>query len=562
MSGAQPIFGILGNLTATPLHVTGGQIFVNSGGLDIERNASVPADGTSLITLNTGTNLELFNTDGTSFTRPIILLGNNTIGSGSNATAFSVLGAPVTAKGNLTFEANGSGVPSLTAVDPLTVISNITESGASVTVTKTGVATLTLGNATVAPVNVWTGGTLLQEATTTLFSNTALPTGTAVTIGTATTAATLDLNGTNTTVGSLSLGTGSAAVTGVFSNLTPTSTNTTTLTFTTLPAGAVPGALISGTGIPVGDVISAINTANKTVTLAVANTNANGTALTGITISSNIIGSSSTSANSTLTYTTGTSSFAGIIQDSVNAGTQTVALNVASGNLTLTNANTYSGGTSISGGNLIVANVGALGKAGVAIHTGGTLQLAAGLPSAVSVPSISFDGTPGNWSGSLDLNNNKLIVQDAANHAASLANLLTQSHTVITSTGSPANFAVAVLDNAILNKTTFGNVTVDANSILVGPELLGDSNADGAVDLTDLSTVLNNFGASTLAWTSGNFDGASTIDLTDLSDVLNNFGSSNPNPSGIGTPVATPEPTSLALLTLGTAALLRRRRNA
>ena len=53
---------------------------------------------------------------------------------------------------------------------------------------------------------------------------------------------------------------------------------------------------------------------------------------------------------------------------------------------------------------------------------------------------------------------------------------------------------------------------------------MGDANADGQIDLTDLSTILNNFGATTSAWTSGNFDGAATIDLTDLSDVLNNFG--------------------------------------
>src|SRR6202012_113943 len=116
----------------------------------------------------------------------------------------------------------------------------------------------------------------------------------------------------------------------------------------------------------------------------------------------------------------------------------------------------------------------------------------------------------------------------------------------LTSSTMPANFGIAVLDNAITNFTTFGGVTVDPNSILVGPELLGDANADGSVDLTDLSTVLNNFGSSTLAWTSGNFDGGPTIDLTDLSDVLNNFGSSNPNPSGAGLAVATPEPTSLA----------------
>ena len=85
--------------------------------------------------------------------------------------------------------------------------------------------------------------------------------------------------------------------------------------------------------------------------------------------------------------------------------------------------------------------------------------------------------------------------------------------------------------------------------------MVGDANADGSVDLTDLSTVLNNSGSTTSAWTSGNFDGAPTIDLTDLSDVLNNFGITNPNASEFAVSsqapsllASTPEPASLAFL--------------
>ena len=58
---------------------------------------------------------------------------------------------------------------------------------------------------------------------------------------------------------------------------------------------------------------------------------------------------------------------------------------------------------------------------------------------------------------------------------------------------------------------------------------MGDTNIDGVVDLTDLSKVINNFGATTPDWTSGNFDGKTTNDLTDISNVLNNFGQTNPN---------------------------------
>ncbi len=103
-----------------------------------------------------------------------------------------------------------------------------------------------------------------------------------------------------------------------------------------------------------------------------------------------------------------------------------------------------------------------------------------------------------------------------------------------------------------------------AGDFQVTQRLLGDSNGDGKVDLTDLSTVLNNFGSTTALWSTGNFDGASTIDLTDLSDVLNNFGSSVPNASvgGVATPALSevPEPASLGLLSVGLLPLLKRRR--
>ena len=63
------------------------------------------------------------------------------------------------------------------------------------------------------------------------------------------------------------------------------------------------------------------------------------------------IGNSSTATDSTLT-TTGTSSYAGVIQDAVGTGTQKVNLTVNGGALTLTGTSTYSGGTAIMAGSL------------------------------------------------------------------------------------------------------------------------------------------------------------------------------------------------------------------
>ena len=109
---------------------------------------------------------------------------------------------------------------------------------------------------------------------------------------------------------------------------------------------------------------------------------------------------------------------------------------------------------------------------------------------------------------------------------------------------------------------------MDTNSILIAPELLGDSNIDGHVDLNDLNTVLNNLGVANTSWTTGNFDGASTIDLNDLNDVLNNLGTTYANSSSViaaealvgATPAITPEPASLSLVLLAVPVLLRKRR--
>ena len=229
------------------------------------------------------------------------------------------------------------------------------------------------------------------------------------------------------------------------------------------------------------------------------------------------------------------------------------------GTLSIITGLTLTGGAVTLGGNQTLYTFPTLSIAG------GTLTLA-GPAKTVVASNYTLNGTTNAWNGLIDVGAGKLLIPDAATHNTTLANLRNQVASAIT-TGSgitssalPSRMGLAVLDNAVLHRTTFGGITVDDSFIFVSPELLGDANADGIIDLTDLSTVLNNFGSTTPAWTSGNFDGAPTIDLTDLSDVLNNFGATNPNAFTAQNPPAipTPEPATLALL--APAALLHRSR--
>jgi len=55
-------------------------------------------------------------------------------------------------------------------------------------------------------------------------------------------------------------------------------------------------------------------------------------------------------------------------------------------------------------------------------------------------------------------------------------------------------------------------------------ELRGDLNADGKVNLTDLSNLLSNFGKSNRSKSQGDINNDGSVTLADLSTLLSNFG--------------------------------------
>ena len=615
VNGNVLVGGITGNGSSTMLTVTGPSVNFNSSGGNFivgnQAGGNTPNTANATLDLSNVTNVAINYSGGligvgTSATggQGNASFGTLVLGSNNTLTA-STLRVGYTFTGNTSASVLKLGTTNHINADTVSVGSGKTQNTTGLMIFNAGLTNPTLvlrGSDGVAPVTALKIGDASEDTIASSSGTVGAVDFTAS--GADRSDGSVDILVNNLQVGIGKSGTGGAPATGTLT-FDKGSINATTITIaqqgtSTSAAANVTGTinvngnatLIAGAG---GIILGSIPASPAAATINAALKINGGTVTTGADI---IDGGAAAPANSTISMTAGTLDLAGHNLGSATASIDNLTLNggtlqnvaqvnggntglivAPTGTLTLAGTNSYSGGTTINAGTLLVASAAGLPVAGLVTNnaallvnasanpgqiTGtGTLEVGNNAKLKLAPSSLASNQTnvtidPG---AAIDLTSNKLIIEPASKDTA-LANLRGYAASLaLTSSTMPANYGIAILDNAVLNLTTFGGVNVDTNSILVAPELLGDTNADGAVDLTDLSTVLNNFGASTAAWTSGNFDGASTIDLTDLSDVLNNFGSTNPNPQG-GIPQATPEPTSLALLTFGAAALLTRRRKA
>jgi autotransporter-associated beta strand protein len=253
------------------------------------------------------------------------------------------------------------------------------------------------------------------------------------------------------------------------------------------------------------------------------------------------------------------------------------------GSLTLATVNSYTGGTTVSAGTLLVQVSGALPSGEpLTIASAATVRL---LPSSGLQTLGSLSIAAG---GVFDIANNHLIVDYTTSDpisaihgylSAGFNNGNWNGPGIISSTAqTPTNsfrYGVGFADGAdgIVSGISSGQIEVKYT-------LLGDANLDGTVNGADFSILAANFGLGYTNWDQGNFLFTPAVNGADFSALAANFGQGDSgadvavppadiaaldafaNANGLSMPAidTVPEPTSLGLMAVSLTLIPRRRR--
>ncbi len=401
---------------------------------------------------------------------------------------------------------NTAGAPVILSVGDNSAAGNFTgvlqDGSGTLSLTKLGGGLLQLGGA-----NTYSGNTCIAAGTLQINNAAAIPSG--ANKGNVALAGTLDLHATNITVNGLSgVGTvtnnGSAAAViavGAFdqtstfggnigdaagtTGLTKTGTGTLTLSGNNTFSGA--------TTISQGTLSMGSNTGlSASSTLTIANPGAldlNGRfiAIDGLAGTGSITNNSATPVS----LTTGASGGSGIFGGTINDGAGVIALaKTGAGSVTLSNVNSYSGGTTVTGGQLVITANAALGAIpatatpanivlnGGAISASNTLEIAA--TRGIAVGPASGSGT-----GTLDAAINQTLTYNGiiANNGAGTGYLAKTGPGTVTLGGV----------NTYTGDTTIAAGALQIGNALAIPSGSGHGNAvvNATLDLNNTSITVN-----------------------------------------------------------------------
>jgi hypothetical protein len=257
----------------------------------------------------------------------------------------------------------------------------------------------------------------------------------------------------------------------------------------------------------------------------------------------------------------------------------------------------YTGSTNVGSGAIFNLAAGSTGSivardiGAVTIASAGKITLAHSNSTAgrqvLVVPSLTLAGGSGAWTGSLDLNDNDMIVQGAgATGLAVINNEIQQGYHggnwqgsggIISSVAAGRMdhlTAIGVIQNddgshtGTAIYTRFDGVAVGDGDVLVKYTYYGDANLDGEVDGSDYTLIDNGFDNHLTGWINGDFNYDGIVDGSDytLSDNAFNTQGAALTAQIAGTTAqlsgssAVPEPAAFsAIAVIGLGMLTRRR---
>ncbi len=240
-----------------------------------------------------------------------------------------------------------------------------------------------------------------------------------------------------------------------------------------------------------------------------------------------------------------------------------------SGALTLSMVNTYSGGTTVNAGTLVIGVKGGLPDGGVSI-TGGMLQLGESTGVA-QMTSLSITGN-----GTLDIRNDRIII-DYGSGPDPIASIEQWIHNGYYGLPGPSIISSDVATDDAASGFLYGIGYADgADGVVAGlPSgeieimftLLGDGNLDGQVNAEDFTLFSQSLGETGM-WDDGDFNYDGSVNAEDFTLFSHNLGQSAVLADQAGVLEANdfslanvPEPASAAmLLTIIGSGILRRRR--
>ncbi|MFM7245522.1 MAG: BNR-4 repeat-containing protein [Planctomycetaceae bacterium] len=227
------------------------------------------------------------------------------------------------------------------------------------------------------------------------------------------------------------------------------------------------------------------------------------------------IGSSSTTRDATLTVT-GSSTFGGVIGNTVGGGTRRTNLAVDGGWLRLSGSNTLTGTTTIRRGTLEVTTPRGLAASPIRLLSGGTL--AASGTTGLAVAGLAVDG------GRAELGGGQLTIAAGGMSQGDLVAALAAGRGAGSWTG-PAGItssAVAAAAATGVSRCLGWQENADG-SLLVAPAAAGDANLDGLFDVLDASAVAAGGRYDTglaATWTTGDFTYDGVVDILDISEAI------------------------------------------